>query len=711
MYIWISLLHIYLTVNLVSPVSVIRREHDMIKPEGEFHDCFWDISGSSMNTTCICDTSYGFTFMSGVRKTYQCSKQSALECSVQLVKNNVLFYKTYLVERDVNITVLNRISPKCQNIKDIHIWNTNGTLGRWVRLPYPMLRFFKLNKHLNDYTISILNLDVTIWMGHVIKLTFGSCNACAVMKVIGQITYPFDENKFIGKVIRPRTVTRPTTTTEVPSSITVFRNESDDVRGVKDCSHIGGRPNDHSGCTCANYYTTFMSNDGETGVCLPQFKIGCHVYLTESLVDTYLVKEDINIPIRHGMPPKCLNVKEIHIWNMNNTIGKWIELPGVVCNNFKLNTSRQPNALIISNLEMETWAGHVVKVIYGGCNKCSIIKMQGEIRYPFDVRKIISKLPTTTSTSTATGTAVVTKRQSSTTRTNASVTTARGILTTTRRTASLKTSEAATTKRTTRTEGVATTATTRQSAVTTAVTSPHTTERRLISISTTKTTGVATPLITKLWLITIIIISIAVFTIVMVTIAITSKIEMTRNKEKSVQDSNEWMEHNIYEECKISPNRRTTITDNTCDYEDHAYATLTSFQRRLRAITDTAGMPEIYSDDSNTGTNEFFVPRSFSAGTIRNKKSNCDVVYDTVAPAQWNKKGPETESDVYDRVAPPSAGMTNMEDRMHYYWEVHRPESGGETSIFEYVGSISADTAAEKEHVNYYWELHANESI
>ena len=193
----------YFTLEYACSIKVFRDEEDKVI-DMEYCDDI-DASGDG-EINCICDDYK--TLMSEEKEEAYCSTPLDINCTILVQKED-----TYLVTANTSyIDIVSKMTDTCNSIKQILVWNVEkSTIGYWVRLPDDVLKIFALKKHGQQYEISILHLDMEIWSGQVVKLIFGECNHCAVMKIKGEIVYPFNTGKIIDAL---------TTTTTTQSTIT-----------------------------------------------------------------------------------------------------------------------------------------------------------------------------------------------------------------------------------------------------------------------------------------------------------------------------------------------------------------------------------------------------------------------------------------------------------------------------------------------------------
>ena len=92
-----------------------------------------------------------------------------------------------------------QLANRCDVLSDVYVWNSNGKLGWWVRLPHASYGTFHTTSYPGRHRFH--NFDMGIWAGHVIKLSF-NCHLCSVVKFQGQIKYPWHTRDFFNRSSR-----------------------------------------------------------------------------------------------------------------------------------------------------------------------------------------------------------------------------------------------------------------------------------------------------------------------------------------------------------------------------------------------------------------------------------------------------------------------------------------------------------------------------
>ena len=163
-------------------------------------------------------------------------------------------------------------------------------------------------------------------------------------------------------------------------------------------------------CTCFPNYNTVMSKNDESYLCRAPSEVQCHYSLVEQQ-HTYLVTEDY--VTKRIFPELSKNEHSIHqvfIWNLHRSnSGRWLDVTKEALTYFELKKgmAHQDYHLLVINLHMDLWGGHVIKITFGAQLKapCLTIKFKGKINYPFNIDKFknvlhVSKTTTRTVTMT-----------------------------------------------------------------------------------------------------------------------------------------------------------------------------------------------------------------------------------------------------------------------------------------------------------------------
>ena len=163
----------------------------------------------------------------------------------------------------------------------------------------------------------------------------------------------------------------------------IDRVDKDKVIGLIACS--GSRTEGWLVCRCKSEYTTMMSKEGEKFDCHTPEEVGCRNYF-QGTTQAYLIrKSNVTGNIIPNVPGNNTAIYRIFIWNFFIVHGKWVDVTGETLNYFALNKQKDNNtSLSISNLDLNKWRGHVVKVELEDMS-CVIIKIIGTINYPVDV--------------------------------------------------------------------------------------------------------------------------------------------------------------------------------------------------------------------------------------------------------------------------------------------------------------------------------------
>lgn len=170
----------------------------------------------------------------------------------------------------------------------------------------------------------------------------------------------------------------------------VTRNDNDLVYGAKEqCRRIWG-DGDKGVCLC-RYPFTFMSRGWEGSWCTTPSKVGCRISLNGNQDETTIVSTNTKIRISSYLPRRCHSIAQFYVWNMLQPswiIGKWEMIPfEFISRHFRVHRNGYHTYLSISELDTSAWSGHVIKIVYQHCYQCSVIKVSGHRKYPFDAHE------------------------------------------------------------------------------------------------------------------------------------------------------------------------------------------------------------------------------------------------------------------------------------------------------------------------------------
>uniref|UniRef100_A0A7M5X602 Cnidarian restricted protein n=1 Tax=Clytia hemisphaerica TaxID=252671 RepID=A0A7M5X602_9CNID len=194
------------------------------------------------------------------------------------------------------------------------------------------------------------------------------------------------------------------------------------------------------------------------------------------------------------------SIKKVELWNLqqNSTKGIWMDLTKQFL--LKKMFKSDGNRLKFSqDFGQKIWAGQLMKITYQkDSDKCFILKIPGEITYPFDVRRlfpVVTSPPTNTPTTTTTTTTTPT----TTTTTPTTTTTTPTTTTTTTQTPTTITPTKTTNSISTKATKTATTTLSSTTIATTLITKPKKTTKVPIktTVATKKSTTIIVPITTQ----------------------------------------------------------------------------------------------------------------------------------------------------------------------------------------------------------------------
>lgn len=126
-----------------------------------------------------------------------------------------------------------------------------------------------------------------------------------------------------------------------------------------------------------------MSKVGGKWECLTPGEVGCK-YNIFGGKNTFLVREEnSSAMITPYIGQLYRYVGNMFVWNYNSRDGgMWVDVSDLASPYFSI--QEQKNSLEVSQLEVDKWAGHLVKIVVGD-DDCLVVKVEGNIVYPFDV--------------------------------------------------------------------------------------------------------------------------------------------------------------------------------------------------------------------------------------------------------------------------------------------------------------------------------------
>jgi len=115
----------------------------------------------------------------------------------------------YILRHEHDSLQLHPPLPKDSVLKNISIWNTYSSLfSTWSSITDVASNFFTLDKRAG-VSLSISNFAPSMWQGKIVKFDFGG-GKCALAKIKGNSTYPFDIDRFKREVVHGMTTKAPT---------------------------------------------------------------------------------------------------------------------------------------------------------------------------------------------------------------------------------------------------------------------------------------------------------------------------------------------------------------------------------------------------------------------------------------------------------------------------------------------------------------------
>ena len=234
--------------------------------------------------TCICNE-YGTTVISifDHLDTPMCYPTIIVGCDIS---DDNEFNYIFITEHSVIRKTLLNLPKYCHSIERILLWNVDstGNQGVWMNITGFAAMYFQLS---NRSELIISNFTQHNWKGQVIKVVFGCEGRCAIIKVKGIITYPFELHRFMTtmKALTPKEITHKPVT---PKTTTMVLPYTTHVKTFK--------PGTRERTTMASIYTTgiktFKPETPEKTTMVPTytthvktFKPGTHERTT--MVPTY----------------------------------------------------------------------------------------------------------------------------------------------------------------------------------------------------------------------------------------------------------------------------------------------------------------------------------------------------------------------------------------------------------------------------------------
>ena len=178
------------------------------------------------------------------------------------------------------------------------------------------------------------------------------------------------------------------------------------------CSRATTDKSDNT-CRCKSQYGTLASQSGDNWNCLTNVELDCDYSLVEDDIEAVFLKGNNSRNELYIFPPLYIDyvpgIKNIFLWNfgLNGTSprGNW-ELISDIARPLMWSEcywGKTRCHLEVSGIDLAVWGGHVIKVHFGEFKKCLHFKIQGEIRYPFNITEFKQNViwhQTTTTTTT-----------------------------------------------------------------------------------------------------------------------------------------------------------------------------------------------------------------------------------------------------------------------------------------------------------------------
>jgi len=193
-------------------VTITRDQNDYRK---ELVRCSAHETSSVISQYCTCKKDYN-TMMSRQNSTYYCESPFELGCYLSLLQSK----QTYLVTKDKETKQI--IAPDTTKIDPsdyhVYIWNLrNGDTGNWYDITKEASKYFHVSRNQTTSVSSLTtaNLNMGIWKGQLIKITFGTDKVyqkCLTLKVKGTLDYPFKLDDFKERISTHSSTGAPTGT-------------------------------------------------------------------------------------------------------------------------------------------------------------------------------------------------------------------------------------------------------------------------------------------------------------------------------------------------------------------------------------------------------------------------------------------------------------------------------------------------------------------
>jgi len=151
---------------------------------------------------------------------------------------------------------------------------------------------------------------------------------------------------------------------------------------LTDCRNLSGIKSPASDmCRCNEATSTFMSLNNSVAGCKKPTDLSCNG------VGLVLNRTATGIILRPKLTSKrsnCNYISSIHTWNFIDGTGAWIDISDFTEG---MLTLEENSVLLIKGTFFRSLEGHLIMVKFGCEERCTLVKFEGKLEYPFDISK------------------------------------------------------------------------------------------------------------------------------------------------------------------------------------------------------------------------------------------------------------------------------------------------------------------------------------